>query len=102
MNLSDLHLAVQHADTKSITKIPGIGKKMAERLVLELRDKFQKQNSNAIEVAESSSSDATNALINLGYKPQDAQKAISKILSDRKEEPPLAELISLALKARQL
>ena len=106
MTLSDLHLAVEHADTKAITKIPGIGKKMAERLVLELRDKFQKGGREKIALTSQEAKgvvgDAIGALVNLGYKAPDAHKAVSKILSERDEEPPLAELISLALKTRNL
>lgn len=104
MSLSDLHSCVEHADAKAITQIPGIGKKMAERLILELRDKFQKLGKENISFAPSApkgvSSDATAALINLGYKALDAEKAIKKILENHPNEPPLAELISLALKAR--
>jgi len=105
MTLSDLHLAVDHADTKAITKIPGIGKKMAERLILELRDKFQKSSKEKISLpfkeAKGVVGDAMNALMNLGYKAPDAQQAVLKIVSERGEEPSLAELISLALKARK-
>lgn len=104
MTLGDLHLAVEHANTKAICQIPGIGKKMAERLVLELRDKFgkiDKQNiSSSPNQAKGTVADAISALINLGYNPLDAQKAVKKALPSDGEEPSLPDLISLALKAK--
>lgn len=103
MSLSDLHLAVEHENTKAISQIPGIGKKMAERLVLELRDKFGKIDKQTISSSKAGSSavaDAISALINLGYNPIDAQKAVKKVLPADGEEPSLSKLISLALKSK--
>jgi len=102
MSLEDLHLAVEHANTKAISKVPGIGKKMAERLIIELRDKFKAVDKQKISLSSKSpqgiSADAISALINLGYSPLDAQKAVQTALKSKKEEPLLPELISLALK----
>lgn len=106
MSLSDLYLAVENGDSKSITKIPGIGKKMAERLILELKDKTSTLFPNQVTQLPSSVgggvSDAIAALMNLGYKAVEAQKAVDQIVSEKRKQPPLAELISLALKSRHL
>lgn len=105
MTLKDLHLAVKHHNVKAILKIPGIGKKMAERLILELRDKFEKDSKEKVSLTSSAArgpiSDAISALVNLGYNPIEAQKAVQSIVTSKGEEPPLSELISLALKAKK-
>lgn len=103
MTLNDLHMAVEHENTKAICQIPGIGKKMAERLVIELRDKFgkiDKQSISSPKTGGSAVADAISALINLGYNPIDAQKAVKKVLPVDGEEPSLSSLISLALKSK--
>ncbi len=104
MTIQDLHIAVDHHNAKAISKIPGIGKKMAERLILELGDKFGKANKENISLsptgASSSVGDAIRALINLGYNPLDAQNAV-KAVSPPGDEIPLPELISLALKGKK-
>ena len=105
MTLEDLHLAVEHHNIKAISKIPGIGKKMAERLILELRGKFEKSGNEKVSLTSSAArgpiSDAISALINLGYNPMEAQKVVQSVVTSKGEEPPLSELISLALKAKK-
>ena len=75
-----------------MTKVPGVGKKTAERLLVELKDRFKawevvpsmfalvpnQPDMPAGQVA-SAESDAVSALISLGYKPQEASKAVSAI-----------------------
>ncbi len=104
MSIEDLHLAVEHANAKALSKVPGIGKKMAERLIIELRDKFTKTGNQKISLSSEQSQgavgDAISALINLGYNALDAQKAVKNALPEDGGEPPLPELISLALKAK--
>lgn len=104
MSIKDLHLAVENHNAKAITNIPGIGKKMAERLILELGDTFSKMGKEKISLSSSKAQgvvgDAISALINLGYNALDAQKAVKGALSEGKE-PPLPELISLALKGKK-
>ncbi len=101
---NDLYLAVDQANMKAISQVPGIGKKMAERLVIELRDKFHKIDKQKMSPSSSQAqgvvADAINALINLGYNPLDAQKAVKKALPSEGKEPPLPQLISLALKTK--
>jgi len=104
MSINDLHLAVEHANVKAISQIPGIGKKMAERLVLELKDKFHKGGKLSaplpLHSARGTVADAISALINLGYSPLDAQKAVKNALPPEGKEPTLPDLISLALKGK--
>ncbi|MFV1872189.1 MAG: Holliday junction branch migration protein RuvA [Oleiphilus sp.] len=92
-------------DVSSLVKLPGIGKKTAERLLIELRDKvkdltnetsgadFQLRSSTD---SHSISQEAESALIALGYKPQDASKAIK---SARHDDQTLESLIKAALKS---
>jgi Holliday junction DNA helicase RuvA len=97
VDTTDFQLAILQANTAMLSKIPGIGKKTAERLVMELKDKF-----TAVSLPKADGAtvmgDAISALINLGYHPLDAQSAIKKILSNQQKEPSLKELISSALR----
>lgn len=86
MSVADLHQAVSEQDSGRITKIPGIGKKTAERLLLELRDKFDlKVVMTAAAGASSSGNDIANALLALGYNDKEAAWAIKQL-------PPEANL----------
>jgi len=104
MPLHDLQKAIADEDTASICRVPGIGKKGAERLIIEMRDKIAAFGHVDISISTPNNpqkqkiSDAMNALINLGYNQMTAQKAIQKSLKDSSEEIELGELISCALK----
>ena len=101
-----LALCVASGDVKSITQAQGVGPKIAQRIVLELKDKLSKSLSSedfsaaeafAVSSAPSNSnlSEAVEALVMLGYSRSEAASAISKL--DNKL--PAEELIRLALKA---
>ena len=98
---------VQNNDVNALTKIPGIGKKTAERLVLDLRDKLAAWQSAvpgltpALPELENKglSEDAETALIALGYKPQDAAKMVMRVLRDKPDIGRSEEIIRLALRA---
>lgn len=99
----DLHLAIANGNVALLCKVPGIGKKTAERLVIEMRDKsktfLEKSAMPSIKGASSdAASDAINALIHLGYNALDAQKAIKNILQSTTGSPDLPQLITLALR----
>lgn len=107
LSLPDMKNAFNQADLATICRVPGIGKKTAERLVVEMRDKLN--NLFPIDPSDLSVqlpsqavsgkiSDAMNALINLGYNQATAQKALKKSLSDLPEDVDLASLITTALK----
>ena len=83
METRDLIAAVQRADVARLTNIPGIGKKTAERIVLELKDRLKQVAVSVTAGAEPTASpadqlrgDLLSALLNLGYHRQQAEKAI--------------------------
>jgi Holliday junction DNA helicase RuvA len=73
--------AIRGNDIAKLTRIPGIGKKTAERMVLELRDKLPKAEIEAVATSALSSveEDVLSALVNLGYQRPAAEKALSII-----------------------
>jgi len=89
MDHSDLETAITNANVPLLSKIPGIGKKTAERLIVEMRDKIQKGSKDAPSLLSNNSlspkdrviNDALSALINLGYNSLNANRAIKKALT---------------------
>ncbi len=81
--LVELVAAVREKDLRALTRIPGIGKKIAERLVLELAAKFMELPIETVSAAHGISSallgDLRSALANLGFGPRDAEAAIRKV-----------------------
>lgn len=107
LSLDDLQQAIQQSNIALLSKVPGIGKKIAERLIIELRDKIGHlcpPDPSALSIslpkdpAAQKISDAMSALINLGYHQNLAQKAIKKALQEIPEESELAIIITSALK----
>lgn len=99
---------IQDGDSSTLVKVPGVGKKTAERLVIEMRDKIKDwktvASSNAhggiigledLAPIASARNDAESALVSLGYKVADAAKAIAQI---KEKDLSSEELIRLALK----
>jgi Holliday junction DNA helicase RuvA len=105
MNANEFAACVQAEDVKTLTRLPGIGKKTAERLIVEMRDRLDKAlaeggvrlpSAAPVTVAPASASDeAQAALISLGYKPAEAAKLINAV-GDKAETTE--ELIRLALR----
>ncbi|PCC99906.1 Holliday junction branch migration protein RuvA [Halopseudomonas pelagia] len=106
LEVDELIRAVQAQDTSALVRVPGVGKKTAERLLIELRDRFKAWEtlpgsfkplaSGAAAAAPAShSADAVSALISLGYKPQEASRAIASVEEDGLSSE---ELIRRALK----
>jgi Holliday junction DNA helicase RuvA len=103
MDISSFQRAIASSDTRLLNKLPGIGKKTAERLVIEMRDKFKGgKKAGAVQLAlsheEGVIGDAINALIHLGYNALDADKAVQKAIASNQEETDLGRLITTALK----
>lgn len=98
MDAAALGSAIRDGDHGRLTKIPGIGKKTAERLVLELRDKFGAATSSAPQGRGLGGSQAvSSALVNLGYKPAEAERAAA----DAQKAHPgagVADLVKAALR----
>ncbi|MCY7386865.1 MAG: Holliday junction branch migration protein RuvA [Burkholderiales bacterium] len=85
MSVNDLAEAVATQESGRLTKVPGIGKKTAERLLLELKDKLKVDVRIAVggEVAKpSSAADVLNALISLGYNEKETLYAIKQLPKD--------------------
>ena len=98
MEIGALYRALGTSDIRLLSKIPGIGKKTAERLVIEMRDKLKGKGSPFLPSAEGSLiNDAINALLNLGYNPLDAQKAVQTVVAEKTEESDLGKIITAAL-----
>lgn len=107
LSFGELQQAISNREIASLCKVPGIGKKTAERLIIELRDKLTSLCSNhpshfavaaTLNPRDQQINDAMRALINLGYTQVVAQKAIKESLKDFSEEIPVAALITAALK----
>lgn len=86
----DLVAAITHEDVERIDAVPGVGAKVAERIVRELRDKIgalslvapaplPAVSANGHATAGSMLDDAVSALVNLGYKPAEAKRAVDSV-----------------------
>lgn len=84
MPVGDLIGAIRGGDIARLTKVPGIGKKTAERMVLELREKLEELRAAAVTAAPVSAiaEDVLSALVNLGYQRPLAEKAVEKSAAD--------------------
>ena len=113
MDTEQFIACIQAGESSLLVKIPGVGKKTAERLVIEMRDKFKGWESemvvNTIHQPTDSGSgkisihavmtEVTSALVSLGYKPQDASRVVSRLAEEHDfSETSSTELIRLALK----
>jgi holliday junction DNA helicase RuvA len=80
MSVDELYAAVSQQDSARLTRVPGIGKKTAERLLLELKDKLAlAPGTGSSPSAAGSGSDALNALLALGYSDKEARAALAKL-----------------------
>ena len=81
LSVAELAQAVTMQDTGRLTKIPGIGKKTAERLLLELKDKLGVDLGTAVGVHRAAPvmSDVLNALLSLGYSDKEAVAAVKQV-----------------------
>jgi Holliday junction DNA helicase RuvA len=109
-------LLVNRGDAAALTRIPGIGKKTAERLLLDMRDRLKEWQTGSVSAdggAEQSqgmmdettrpdarqlAEDAETALIALGYRPAEATKMIVRVQKDNPDVERSEELIRLALR----
>jgi len=106
---SELSRAILTENILSLTKLPGIGKKTAERLCLELKDKvrevahYEDEPVEDVVLAEDEvTADVLSALQNLGYQKAQAIKALDGVrrgLPENQPEPPLEEILRLTLRS---
>ncbi len=102
----ELRAAIIHEDVARLTRIPGVGKKTAQRVILELKEKINKQS--AVEKIAAlipgaprqhqKINEAMQALMELGYKQHNARQAVEKILKHGDDNLSLEELVVSALK----
>jgi Holliday junction DNA helicase RuvA len=99
MSAADFQRCVQYEDTAMLVKIPGVGKKTAERLIIEMRDKIDKAPVEPgvarVAVDSSPKSEAVDALMALGYKAAEVNKLIGGLDVDGKSAE---DIIRLALR----
>ncbi len=99
---------VHHGDTATLIKLPGVGRKTAERLLVEMRDRLKdwapeeaasgkRQNAAHPTAGKQLLQDAESAMVALGYKPAEASRAITAVYDDTIDSSE--ELIRLALRA---
>lgn len=103
LSAEEFHRAVEYQDTARLVRLPGVGKKTAERLIIELRDRLPElgtvtlPGAGTLTMPEASPvGDATSALVALGFKPQDAGQLVKKISVEGKTSE---EIIRLALQS---
>ena len=95
MSVQDLADAIAQQETGLLTRVPGIGKKTAERLLLELRGKMGAELGTDVSRPTSGREDILNALLSLGYSSSESQAALKAL----PEGVEVAEGIRLALKS---
>ena len=106
LSVDEFHRIVLDHDTSALVKLPGIGKKTAERLIIEMRDRLPESNEalasssnkrrQSAVIANNPTQEALSALIALGYKPADASQMVRDISSKGKTSE---EIIRLALQS---
>lgn len=89
--------AVSSGDISYLTKVSGIGKKIAEKIILELRDKFELEGFSGTEAGLKGEADVIEALKSLGYAEREAREALKKIARDEKDLTT-SEKVKMALK----
>jgi Holliday junction DNA helicase RuvA len=97
MGVSEFERCVRYEDTAMMVRIPGVGKKTAERLIIEMRDRIGQSPAlaQAGQLATDARSEAVDALVALGYKPAEVNRLLAKLeLDDKSAE----DIIRLALR----
>ena len=82
MSVAGFNRCIEYEDTTALSKIPGIGKKTAERLIIEMRDRIDKSvatDTIKLTVEQGAKSEAVDALVALGYKPAEVNKLIARL-----------------------
>jgi Holliday junction DNA helicase RuvA len=100
MGVAEFEHAVRHEDAAMLVRIPGVGKKTAERLIIEMRDKIEQSPAGptlakAGHLRTDARSEAVDALVALGYKPAEVHKLLAKL---EVEDKSAEDIIRLALR----
>ncbi len=99
MSVADFQRCVEYEDAATLVKIPGVGKKTAERLIIEMRDRIDREpatpGSRQVVITENPKSEAVDALIALGYKAGEVNRLIGRLDIEGKSAE---DIIRLALR----
>lgn len=106
LSVSDLRAAIESGDIETLGSIPGVGKKSASRIVLELKDKThrimfsdsQQPSTSLLKPTNLLQEEASSALINLGYRAPEVKKSIDLAITKMNENYKLEDLIRTTLK----
>ncbi len=103
LSVPDLITAIQTDDGEKLSSVPGIGKKSASRIALELKDKVARLDPGSDlptqpALPDQIQEDTLSALVNLGYRARDVKDTITKVARDHSAPLPLDDLIREALK----
>ena len=107
MAVEDFVRTVNNNDVSALVKMPGVGRKTAERLVVEMRDRLSEFGTAPAVAGEAVipsgasrlSQEAESALVSLGYKPQEANRVITRVIKENDGVTDAGVLIRLALKS---
>lgn len=107
MAVDDFVRTVNQQDVSALVRMPGVGRKTAERLVVEMRDRLADFGSLGMAgigspdapVVDDPAREAESALIALGYKPQEANRVIARVAKEQGEGADAQTLIRLALRS---
>ncbi|MEM1088846.1 MAG: Holliday junction branch migration protein RuvA [Pseudomonadota bacterium] len=106
VSVSEFVNLVNNNDPASLTKLPGIGKKTAERLIIEMRDRLPEGVTSSVSLPGApaapldAASEASAALRNLGYKPAEVSRMVQQAQSDADETLSAEDIIRQALKSQ--
>jgi Holliday junction DNA helicase RuvA len=99
MSVSDFRRCVQYEDSSMLVRIPGVGKKTAERLIIEMRDRIGDDKVTVLPQERTgrgdAASEAVDALVALGYKPAEVTRLVAKLDTNDKSAE---DIIRMALK----
>lgn len=101
MDADDLVRAILDEDEARIVKVPGVGKKTAARIVLEMKDRLKDQGARQKAASpgdKNAMNDLESALSNLGYRPASVEKALKAVKGMAEEGAPLERLVKEALR----
>lgn len=104
LSVDDFHRCIHDTDSAALVRLPGVGKKTAERLIIEMRDRLPSHSGNSkagefggsAEPTANPRQVAVSALVSLGYKGQEADRMIKNINTDGKNSE---DIIRLALQS---
>lgn len=104
LTVAEIQQAIIREDVQTIQRVKGIGAKTAQRIILELKDKFRKETpADAVNLSfanhNTSRNEALTALVTLGFAKNVAEKTLDSIIKREGNQLPVEDLIKLALKS---